>query len=117
MGDRIRRRPDCGLARVDAARQDPVGQPQLGLLLLPRIRNSARLDVGLGVGVARLRCRHDRRIHDLTTHRPMAGRGEVLVKSCEKVPHRPGMREVLAKQSDRLGVRHAVARAPPRGSV
>ena len=63
----------------------PVLLAQLGWLLLSLVRHLSCLDVGLfSIGIALLRRRHDRGIHDLPTHRQITGLGEVLVKRANR---------------------------------
>ncbi len=106
---------DLGLGELHRPARVAVLLAQLGGLLLPLIRNLARLDVGLlGIAIALLRRRHDRGVDDLPAHRQIASLGEVLVEAGEQVLHRAGLREKLAEQPDRLGIRNPSPSPRPR---
>ncbi len=85
---------------------------QLGGLVLPRLGNLARLDVGLlAIAVALLGRRHETGVDDLPAHRQIAGLGEVLVEAGEQFLHGAGLTKVLAEQPDRLGVGRRILQA------
>ena len=102
---------DPGFRELHSPSRITILLAQLRRLVLPAIRDLARLDVGLlGVGVALLRRRDDRGVDDLTTHGEITGLGQMLVETGKQVVHCTGLGEVLAEQPYRLGIGNPVAK-------
>ncbi len=87
---------------------------QLRRLVLPRLRDTACLDLRLlGLGVALLRRGDQARVDDLARHRDVAGLPDRPVEAAEQRLDRAGLRQPLAERPDRLRVRHPVGEAEP----
>src|SRR5262245_22146008 len=81
----------------------------LGGLLLPSLRRLAGLDrLVLLLRVALLGHRHNRGVNDLTPARDVALSFEMLAEALKQLVDQPGLRQRLAKQPDRGGIRHRV---------
>src|SRR5467141_3762978 len=79
----------------------------LGRLLLPSLRCLAGLDrLVLLLRVALLGHRHNRGVNDLAAARNVARGLEMLAEALEQLVDQPGLRQRLAKQPDRGGIRH-----------
>src|SRR5258707_4309080 len=81
----------------------------LGRLLLPSLRRLAGLDrLVLLLRVALLGHRHNRGVNDLAAARNVARGLEMLAEAREQPVDQPGLRQRLAKQPDRGGIRYWV---------
>src|SRR6195256_6617075 len=81
----------------------------LGGLLLPSLRHRAGLDrLVLLLRVALLGARHNRGVNDLAAARNVALGLEMLAEALKQLVDQPGLRQRLAKQPDRGGIRHWV---------
>src|SRR5712672_1613792 len=81
----------------------------LGRLLLPSLRRLAGLDrLVLLLRVALLGHRHNRGVNDLAAARNVARGLEMLAEALKQLVDQPGLRQRLAKQPDRGGIRHWV---------
>src|SRR5260370_20785698 len=79
----------------------------LGGLLLPSLRRLAGLDrLVLLLRVALLGHRHNRGVNDLAAARNVALGLEMLAEAREQLVDQPGLRQRLAKQPDRGGIRY-----------
>src|SRR5438128_5957229 len=81
----------------------------LGGLLLPSLRRLAGLDrLVLLLRVALLGHRHNRGVNDLAAARNIALSLKMLAEALKQLVDQPGLRQRLAKQPDRGGIRHRV---------
>src|SRR3981189_3310249 len=81
----------------------------LGGLLFPSLRHLAGLDrLVLLLRVALLGHRHNRGGNDLAAARNVALGLEMLAEALKQLVDQPGLRQRLAKQPDRGGIRHWV---------
>jgi hypothetical protein len=98
-----------GLAELHRPARVTILLAQFGGLLRPALGDLAGLDRrALGLGVALLGGRHDRRIDDLPAHRQIAAGPQRGIKAREQRVHRARPLERLAEGPDRVGVRHRV---------
>src|SRR5256885_548333 len=81
----------------------------LGGLLLPSLRRLAGLNrLVLLLRVALLGHRHNRGVNDLAAARNIALSLKMLAEALKQLVDQPGLRQRLAKQPDRGGIRHRV---------